>query len=94
MFEQIAAATRFDMSDDSFLTAKQVMTRYGGIAEMTLWRWVNHYDNGFPKPIYVNRRRLWSLSAIEAWERLQARQRAGSSQLSAGSRPDLVPAGA
>lgn len=66
------------MSQDVYLNAKQVTTRYGGISEMTLWRWVKQGRSSFPKPIYVGRRRLWPLRAIEAWERSLACQQVGA----------------
>lgn len=66
------------MSQDVYLNSKQVTTRYGGISEMTLWRWVNQDRSSFPKPIYINRRRLWPLHAIEAWERSSACQKASA----------------
>lgn len=82
------------MGNDSFLTARQVMARYGGMSNMTLWRWVNQDKCGFPQPIYVNRRRLWSLSAIEAWERSQAREKARPSKAAPTGGMTLATAGA
>lgn len=66
------------MSNDVYLTAKHLVVRYGGISEMTLWRWVKEGRNNFPKPVYMNRRRLWPLQTIEAWERSNVRQKASA----------------
>ena len=50
-----------------YLPASAVRTRYGGISDTTLWRWVQ--AKGFPAPLKPNgRHRLWKLSELEAWE--------------------------
>jgi hypothetical protein len=56
-----------DPVDDCFLTAKQTRMRYGDASDMWLWRRV-HDDSGFPKPMLVNKRRLWRLSDLISWE--------------------------
>ncbi|MEY4965082.1 MAG: hypothetical protein RL274_665, partial [Pseudomonadota bacterium] len=44
-------------------TSKQVRARYGGISDMTLYRWLKNPNIGFPKPLppVVGKkgRRLW-----------------------------------
>lgn len=62
-----------------FLTAAQVRARYGGISDMSLWRWLHDPDLAFPRPLRVNRRRFWKLVELEAWERRQAAPRQGGS---------------
>jgi predicted DNA-binding transcriptional regulator AlpA len=39
---------------------------------MTLWRWERDPKIAFPRPMIVNRRKLYRLADIEAWERQQA----------------------
>jgi hypothetical protein len=51
-----------------YLTAPQVRERLGNISEMTLWNWIRHDGMSFPRPVYINRRRFWALSDLEAWE--------------------------
>lgn len=51
-----------------FLTAAQVCIRFGGISQMSLWRWLRDEKLSFPQPMVVNRRRLFRESEIEAWE--------------------------
>ncbi|MGB3027297.1 helix-turn-helix transcriptional regulator [Paradevosia shaoguanensis] len=51
-----------------FLTARQVRTRFGGISEMTLWRWIHDAKVGFPSPVYINRNRYFDLTEIEQFE--------------------------
>lgn len=51
-----------------YLTASQVKARFGGISDMTLWRWLQDDALGFPKPMVVNRRRLFREDAILGWE--------------------------
>lgn len=50
------------------LTAKQVRERFGGISDMSLWRWLDNEFIGFPAPIYISRRRFWREADIDAFE--------------------------
>ena len=52
----------------SFLTAPQVRQRFGGITNMTLWRWARDARVGFPHPVVINGRRYYRESEIEAFE--------------------------
>ena len=61
------------MPDESALiTSKAVRSHFGGISDMTLWRWANNPALDFPKPIIINRRKYWRESDISAWERQAA----------------------
>ena len=51
-----------------FLPAGQVRARYGGISDMSLWRWGRDPKLGFPAPIKIHKRRYWKLSDLQAWE--------------------------
>ena len=51
-----------------YLTSKQVRERYGGISDMSLWRWLNNPALSFPKPLVINRRRFFALSGLEKFE--------------------------
>jgi predicted DNA-binding transcriptional regulator AlpA len=51
------------------LNARRVRQRYGGLSEMSLWRWLNDERLAFPKPLIVNTRRYWWQHELEAWER-------------------------
>ena len=55
-----------------YLTAEQVRTRFGGISDMSLWRWLKDPELEFPQPIRVNRRRLFKEHEIIEWEARQA----------------------
>ena len=53
----------------TFLPIAAVCGRYGGVSDVTIWRWMRDKRSNFPKPIYANsRHRLWKLSDLEAWE--------------------------
>ena len=54
-----------------YLKATQVRERYGGISDMTLWRWLRDKELGFPKPCRINRMRYWSDSELTEWERVR-----------------------
>jgi hypothetical protein len=57
-----------DDEHERLLTAAQVKRRYGGVSDLWLWRRLRD-ESGFPKPIFICRRRFWRLSALIAWER-------------------------
>ncbi len=57
-----------------YLPGPQVATRYGR-SDMTIHRWLNDTDMGFPRPYYFGRFRYWLLAELEAWERAQPRRR-------------------
>lgn len=44
----------------------------GGISDMTLWRWLNDPRLGFPKPVYIARRRYWRYADVISWLEAQA----------------------
>jgi hypothetical protein len=61
---------------DVFLTARQVRLRYGGVSDMTIYRWLRHPELGFCRPIVIGNRRYWRLSDLEEFERRRVGQRA------------------
>jgi len=50
------------------LTATQVRQRFGGISDMTLWRWLHDGAVGFPKPVVINRRRYFRVADVDAFQ--------------------------
>ena len=56
----------------TYRSAPQVRQRYGGISDMTLYRWLRDDKLSFPQPIYIQTRRYWRQDALEAWEPTQA----------------------
>jgi predicted DNA-binding transcriptional regulator AlpA len=51
----------------TFLTGPQVQARYSK-SHVSIWRWMNDPDLGFPKPVKINRLNYWKLSDLEAFE--------------------------
>jgi len=51
-----------------YLNAAQVRTRYGGVSDMALWRWLHDEDLKFPKPLRINGRRFWNERELTAWD--------------------------
>jgi hypothetical protein len=49
--------------DDDLLTAAEVKRVFGGITDMTLWRWI-HGKVGFPPPVKIATRNYWRLGDI------------------------------
>lgn len=58
-----------------YLTGKQVADRYQ-ITPVSLYRWERDERLGFPQPMVVNRRKLFKVDDLVAWERERARERA------------------
>lgn len=60
--------------DDRLMTAAQVRVFFGGVTDMTIYRWLKDTKLGFPKPIFINTNRYWRASEIEAF--VKARKQA------------------
>jgi len=60
------------MEQTKYLTASQVCDNFGGVSDMTLWRWLNDPEMNFPRPIYINRRRYFSVDEIETFVQRRA----------------------
>jgi predicted DNA-binding transcriptional regulator AlpA len=65
-----------EKSPDTLLTSAQVRAIFGGISDMSLWRWLSLPEMCFPKPIYIARRRFWREAEIAAWQAAQAQAKA------------------
>ena len=64
--------------DDQKLGTNAVATRYDTTTR-TIDRWTKDPALDFPRPMVVNRRKLWSLNELKQWDRKQiARGRAAS----------------
>ena len=55
------------MQFEKNITSKQVREILGGKSDVSLWRFLNDRHLNFPKPIYINRRRLWSYQELGEW---------------------------
>lgn len=53
--------------DQKRIPASAVRELCGGISDMTLWRWLNNPEMGFPPASYIAGRRYWRASEICAW---------------------------
>ena len=49
------------------IPAATVREIFGGISDMTLWRWMKDESLGFPKPIVLARNRYWREAEVQAW---------------------------
>jgi predicted DNA-binding transcriptional regulator AlpA len=71
----------------TYRNSGQVRARYGGVSDMTLWRWLHDEDLEFPQPIRINGRRFWSEEALTAWESSHA---AAQTLVGARDEPDAA----
>lgn len=53
--------------EQRLLSATAARQICGSVSDMTLWRWLNDKDIGFPSPIYVGRRRYFRAAEITSW---------------------------
>ena len=52
-----------------YLTDPQLCERYN-VTAMSIWRWLNDPDMGFPQPaLVIKDRRYWDEAQLVAWER-------------------------
>ncbi|WP_417264553.1 helix-turn-helix transcriptional regulator [Celeribacter sp.] len=56
------------------MSAKEVRAIFGGISDMSLWRWLQDEQMGFPAPIYIAKRRFFREVEIMAFIEKQAAQ--------------------
>ena len=63
-----ASSISADEADEVFLPAPKVTARYGGVSDMTLYRWLRDPRMEFPAPHYFGRYRFWKLSDLVSWE--------------------------
>jgi predicted DNA-binding transcriptional regulator AlpA len=49
------------------MPAKEVRALFGGVSQMTLWRWLQDESLGFPRPTTIRNRRYWDADEIEAF---------------------------
>lgn len=66
--------------DAVWLTSAQVCARYGGMSKMWLWRRVKD-DPKFPKPRYFGRLQMYSVEALNKYDRSATLQKAAISQI-------------
>jgi predicted DNA-binding transcriptional regulator AlpA len=61
------------------MPARKVWERYG-VTSMTIARWLDDENMGFPRPVYFGRFRYWRTAELEAWERDRPRRSAKPSR--------------
>ena len=58
------------LSNNARIPMRDVAARYR-VHVRTIERWIEDQDLGFPKPIYIRRRRYIKAGDLKAWEELQ-----------------------
>ena len=61
--------------ESELMNSAQVCEFFAGISPMSLWRWQNNPDLGFPSPTMIRRRRYWRREEIERFAALQSAPR-------------------
>ena len=73
---------------DCLITATQTRKLCGGISEMSLHRWRNNPDLGFPSPTRINSRLYWRRDSVDAW----LAERFAESEAAEAEGPEVGPA--
>lgn len=55
------------MENDRLVGAAQTRRFFDDISDMTLWRWLENEELGFPRPIYINRKRYWRMAELQSF---------------------------
>lgn len=50
-----------------YITSKAVRAKCGNVSDMTLWRWEQNAAMAFPRAAYINNRKYYVESEIDAW---------------------------
>jgi predicted DNA-binding transcriptional regulator AlpA len=63
--------------DDDLVTSREVRRMFGGVSEMTLWRWMRSESVQFPQPISISNKNYWLLGDLRRFrERCASRAHA------------------
>ena len=53
--------------DDDLVTSREVRRMFGGVVEMTLWRWMRSENFQFPQPISISNKNYWQLGDLRRY---------------------------
>ena len=45
--------------DEDLINSRELRRMFGGVSEMTIWRWLQSETVGFPKPIVISGKNYW-----------------------------------
>lgn len=63
-----------DPRDDDLINSREVRRMFGGVSEMTLWRWLKSESVRFPAPIQISSKNYWRLGDLRRFRERCARQ--------------------
>lgn len=56
----------------TYLTSAELRRIFGGVCQMTIWRWLRDETLEFPKPTIIRGRRYWDSAEIAAFRQRPA----------------------
>jgi hypothetical protein len=62
--------------EDRYINSAQLRQMFGGISEMTVWRWERLAEDPLPEAVWINGRKYRSLAELRAWRKRRAKQAA------------------
>ncbi len=60
--------------DDDLVTAREVRRMFGGVSDMTIWRWMHSENVQFPRPIPISGKNYWALGDLRRFRERCAKQ--------------------
>ena len=60
------------MEQNKLIGANALRILLGDVSDMTVWRWLKNPELGFPRPVYIARRRYWKEAEVLAWIEAQS----------------------
>lgn len=60
------------MEQNKLIGANALRILLGDVSDMTVWSWLQNPELGFPRPVYIARRRYWKEAEVENWIQAQA----------------------
>jgi predicted DNA-binding transcriptional regulator AlpA len=51
------------------INARQTRKRYGDVSDVALWMWIKSDQINFPKPVFINGQRFFSVAELDAYDR-------------------------
>lgn len=58
-------------SKNKLITQAEIKDTFGGVSDMTIWRWLQDPKMGFPKPIKIKTRNYWKSIDVDTWLTVQ-----------------------
>ncbi|PRY85782.1 helix-turn-helix transcriptional regulator [Donghicola tyrosinivorans] len=63
-----------NIDPDKLIKPETVRELCGGVSDMSIWRWLQDPELGFPVPVHISKNRYWFEVEVRAWINEQRRK--------------------